>query len=327
MMQEDASQPFYGSSGNTARRYEPPQSFPTTPSLAPDPDYYTATSIEGETFLLEQGSIGERVKNCPPCKPVVHHNINVDIAPDKRLFVKKAYLGWCFHSFCLLFNFCAIMGATIMQENGIGALPFVYALVDVIVGPFVSFAVYFLLYRGIRTFSAFFFGLWFAFYFGQLAAQLFFAIGLSSYGAAGFLLMISCYSDSKLVLGVVTTISTFMWIGVFLYSLWIFYQARIEFKSLGGTKAATKEFAKRGAQTAYDNRGFVKEVIVENKETIKQVALDSKDTIVEFAKDHRQEITQIAIDNRELVTRVAMENKDTIWENREVVASVFENPK
>jgi len=326
MMQEDASQPFYGSSGNTVRRYEPPQDFPTTsPSQAPDVDYYTATSVMGEHFILEQGSIGERVKNCPPCKPIVHHNINVDIAPEKRLFVRKAYVGWFFHCFCLVWNFCSIMGALIMGEVGI--LPFLYALAGVLLGPPISFGVYFLLYRGMRTYSAFFFGLWFAFYIGQLAAQLFFSIGLSSYGSAGFLLMVSCYSDSKLVLGVVATVSTFMWIGVFVYSLWIFYQARGEFKALGGAKAASKEFAKKGVQTAYDNRGYVKDVIVENKETIKQVALDNKDAIIDFAKEHRQEIAQVAMDNREVVTRVAMDNRDTIWENREVVASVFENPK
>jgi len=326
MMQEDASQPFYGSSGNTARRYEPPQDFPAAnPSQVPDPDYYTATSIEGDSLLLEQGVIGERVKNCPPCKPIVHHNINVDIAPDKRMFVRKAYVGWCFHCFCLLWNFCSILGATIMEE--VSAFALVYAIAAVLLGPFISFGVYFLLYRGIRTFSAFFFGIWFAFYTGQLAVQVFFAIGFKSYGSAGFLLMVSCYSDSKLVLGAIATVSTFMWIGVFVYSLWVFYQARKEYKSLGGTKAATKEFAKRGVQTAYDNRGYVKEVIVENKETIKQVALDNKDAIIDFAKEHRQEIAQVAMDNRGLVTRVAMENKDTIWENKEVVASVFENPK
>jgi len=203
---------------------------------------------------------------------------------------------------------------------------FLFALAAVILGPLISFGVYFLLYRAIRSSSAFFFVLWFAFYVGQLGAQLFFAIGFSSYGAGGFLLMVSTFSDSKVVLGVVVAINTFLWIGVFIYSLWMFYLARIEFKALGGAKAASKEFAKRGVQTAYDNRTVIKEVIVENKDTIKQVAMDNKDTIINFAKDHRQEIMQVATDNREVVARVAMENQDTIWENREVVANVFEQP-
>jgi len=274
--------------------------------------------------MAEMGEM-ERVKNCPPCKPVIYHNINVDILPEKRLFVRRVYVGWFFHCFCLLWNFSTIFGGLIMSEVGI--LGFIVALADIVLGPFISFFVYFLLYRAIRSASAFSFVLWFVFYIGQLAAQVFFAIGMSGYGAAGFLLMVSTFSDSKVILGVIATISTFLWIGVFIYSLWIFYQARLEFKHLGGAKAATSEFAKKGAQTAYDNRTVIKDVIVENKDTIKQVALENKDTIINFAKEHRQEITQFAVENKDVVARVALENKDTIWENREVVASVFEEPK
>jgi len=275
--------------------------------------------------MLQPFDVEPRPKNCPPCKPLVHHDINVDIIPEKRLFVKKVLVGWFFHSFCLLWNFVVFLGALVLAESGF--VGFLLALADIVLGPIISFCVYYLLYRAIRTSSAFFFVLWFAFYIGQVASELFFAIGIEGYGAAGFVMMVSTFSDSKVVLGILTALSTFMWIGVFVYSLWIFYQARIEFKNLGGTKAATKEFTTRGVKTAYDNRGFVKEVIVENKDAIKQVALDNKDTLINFAKEHREEIIQVAQDNRETVARVAMENKDTIWENRDVVASVFDDGK
>jgi len=136
--------------------------------------------------------------------------------------------------------------------------------------------------------------------------------------------MVTVFSKSILA-GIMATVSTFMWIGIFVYSLWIFYQARLEFKSLGGAKAATKEFAKKGAQTAYDNRTLVKDVIVENKDTIKQVAIENKDAIIDFAKEHKQEIIQVAMDNKDVVQRVAVENQDTIWANRDVISSVFDS--
>jgi len=165
--------------------------------------------------------------------------------------------------------------------------------------------------------------LWFAFFAGQLAAEVFYAIGMSSYGSAGFIMMVDAFSDSKLILGILAAVSTFSWIGIFIFNLWIFYQARNEFKSLGGAKAAGKEFAKSSAQVAYDNRGAVKQVIIDNKDTIKRAVVDNKDAIIDFAKDHKDELISFASENKEVVTRVAMENQDTIWENREVVSSVF----
>ena len=43
----------------------------------------------GQPLLL-----GERRKNFPPCYPMVHHNIALDIEPDKKAFVRKAYITW-----------------------------------------------------------------------------------------------------------------------------------------------------------------------------------------------------------------------------------------
>jgi len=311
MMQEDSSQPFYGNSygTNTARRYEPPPEVPI--SSVPDPDYYTSASVQMSQPFLAETFLLDRVKNFPICKPLIHHSISTDIPSEKRLFVRKVYVGWWFHSGCLLWNFCVILGGLITNEVSLQG--FLLSLADVVLGPIISCCVYFLLYRAIRTSSAFFFILWFAFFVSQVGAEIFFAIGLDSYGAAGFVLMVSTFSDNKIILGVLATISTFGWVGVSIYSLWIFYQARIHFKSLGGASAAGKEFAKRGVETVY-----------ENKDVIKQVAVENKDAIITFAKDHKEEILQMASDNKDVVQRVAMENQDAIWANRDVVASVFD---
>jgi len=323
MMQEDSNQPFFN--GNAAKRYEPPQEEFVENVQVPEADYYTASSVVGQQPLLDQQLIlpGDRVKNWPPCYPLLHHNINVDIVPQKRLFVRKAYIAWWFHCFCLFWNYCCIMGGIILGEVSVGA--FFLSIASFILGPPISFCVYYLLYRAMRTASAFFFVLWFSFYVGQLAAEVFYAIGISSYGAAGFMLMVTSFSDNKLILGILGAVATFMWIGIFVFNLWIFYQARREFKSLGGAGAATKEFATTSFQAAYDNRGAVKQVIVDNKDAIKQVAMDNKDAIIDFAKAHKDDIVDFASQNREAVTRVAMENPDMMWENKEVISSVFDN--
>jgi len=320
MMQEDQSQPFYGGTGEI-RRYEPPQDVPDAPAV--HDDYYTATSTMGQP-LVQHEVPGVRKNNFPPCRPFVHHDINIDIRPEKRLFVRKAYVGYYFHCFCLLWNFSCLLGGIILGEVQIGG--FFLGLASLILGPPISFCVYFLLYRAMRSASAFSFILWFVFFVGQLAAEVFYGIGLTSYGSAGFMMMVYAFNDGKIVLGVLGAVATFSWIGIFLFNLWLFYQARNEFKHLGGAKAATKEFAKKSVQAAYDNRATVKQVIVDNKDTIKQAVVDNKDVIIDFAKDHKEELINFASENKEVVGRVAMENQDTIWENRDVVSSVFDQP-
>lgn len=74
--------------------------------------------------------------------------------------------------------------------------------------------------------------------------------------------------------------------------------------------------AKDAFNVAYENKDAIKQFAKDNKDTIKQVVVENKDTIIQFAKD-----------NKEDIARVAVENKDTIWENRDVLASVFEAPK
>jgi len=37
---------------------------------------------------------GERRKNFPPCKPMIHHDINTDIPESKRTLVRQNYISW-----------------------------------------------------------------------------------------------------------------------------------------------------------------------------------------------------------------------------------------
>eukprot|EP01118_Nematostelium_gracile_P019070 TRINITY_DN8703_c0_g1_i1.p1 TRINITY_DN8703_c0_g1~~TRINITY_DN8703_c0_g1_i1.p1 ORF type:complete len:312 (-),score=72.74 TRINITY_DN8703_c0_g1_i1:13-948(-) len=294
-----------------------------TGSASGDGGYYAAIAQDAQPLMSSDIYEGmERKPNFPICKPLVHHNITLDIVPDKRFFIRRAHVGWIYHCACLFLNFIVLAWSLFTKEEGV--LGFVYAMCAFILGPPIAFCVYYLLYRAIRTASSFFFGLWMAMFVMQVLISGFFALGLTAYGAAGFITMIKSFSDGKTALGIMCSISTFAWIGNVIYSVTLFIQARRAFRELGGIQAASKEFAKKSFDTAYENRGAIKQVIVDNQDSIKQFAVENKDAVIDFAKEHRQEISQIAMDNKDTVARVAYDNRDTIWNNRDVVESVFD---
>jgi len=271
----------------------------------------------------QEALYGERKPNFPPCRPFVHHSIRFDIEPEKQQIVRRAYVGWYFHSFCLTWNFVVMVGDAVLNSQIKG---FFLALAAFIFGVPISFWVYFQFYKATRDHGAARYMLWFVLFFLQLVATVFFAIGLDSYGCAGFWLMIGSF-NKNLVFGILVAISTFMWIGIAIYNIFVFFTARKEYNNAGGNKQAAKEMGSAAVKTAYDNRKVVAEVVKENKDTIKQVAIENKDTLIQFAKDNKDTIKQVAIENKDTIARVAIENKDTVWENRELVSSVFEDSK
>lgn len=138
--------------------------------------------------------------------------------------------------------------------------------------------------------------------------------------------MIELFGAEQMVLGVMFLISTFFWGVTAFFSIYIFVEGRKEYKSAGGSSAATREFGKVAITTAYDNRETVKQVVVDNKDAIKQVIVDNKDTLKQVVVDNRESIVAFAKDNRKEIAQVALENKDVInpWENAEVMNSVFD---
>jgi len=313
----DESQPAFFAQSTPVRTYSPPADSTTN-----DNGYYSPNM---EQPLVESGIYqGERPKNFPPCKPILHHDIKNDIIQDKRMFIRKAYVGWWFHSICLFWNFIAEFGGIVQSYTAI--TDFVLAITYLILGPPISFFVYWLLYSAMRKNSAFNYVLWFFFFFLQIAAEIIFALGFG--GGAGFLKMLKIFSSNQTILGIFFAVSFVLWTVVAIYNIFFLLVARKQYSALGGAKASTKEFGKAAANTAYENRGAIKQVVVENKDAIKQFAVDHKEDIKQFAVDNKDEIKQFAVDNREAVARVAYDNKDMIWENHDVVSSVFhENNK
>jgi hypothetical protein len=244
-----------------------------------------------------------------------HHDISHDIPSPKRTLVRKAYFGWYFHTFCLLWNLACETGALVV---GAVILDFFWALIAAVIGPPISFLVYWVFYSANRQSSAFYFCIWFVLVVLQIAAEFWFAIGIAAMGSAGLITMMDLFSREQMVLGILFLVSTALWSIAAFYHIWIFFEGRKAYKDAGGSAAATKQFGKAAVQTAYENKDTVKQVIVENKETIKQVVVENKDTIIDFAKEHKREIAAAAIENRDLVNP---------WENAEVMNSVFDNNK
>jgi len=269
----------------------------------------------------KQAYTGERTKNFPPCKPLIHHNINVDIPESKRFFVRKNWFSWFFHIFSLTFNVLCLLGGAILGQVDI--LVFVWSVLYLLGGFFITLWIYFLVYSAIRLSSSFRFMLWFFFFGCEIIFEILCAIGIPSFGGAGIVNMAELFSNSQMVLGIFFAISGFLWAICSIFNVVLFIQGRKEFREMGGTRAAASDLGKTAVQTAYDNRDTIKQVVIENKETIKQVALDNKDTIIDFAKQNQETIKGVAWENRETLTKIAIDNKDTIFQNEDVVNSVF----
>lgn len=88
--------------------------------------------------------------------------------------------------------------------------------------------------------------------------------------------MLALFSADKKILGVMTVVSTFLWVAVTLYNVWYYYQAKKVYNLIGGNEAAKREFGQIAVQTAVDNKETIIQVAKDNKETIKQVAYDNK---------------------------------------------------
>jgi len=324
MMQEDSSQAFFTNEQN--RRYDN-RAAPATYSQPvvqlehpagnnESAQRYTSFGVDqGQPSVMQedfhqQAIYNERKNNFPPCKPMVYHDIQAEIPSEKRLLVKRAYFGWYVHAICLAFNFVCMFGALVKSAALIG---FFISLVALLLGVPISFWVYWLFYSSLRKASPFYYCLWVCFFALQIGIEILYAIGIETTGGSGFMMMLTNFSKS-VVLGSMFAVCTFMWVAIAIYNIYFFNYARREYSAMGGNQAATREFGKVAVTAAYDNRDTLKQVAIDNKDTIKKVAVENKDTIIQFARDNRQEIS-----------RVAVENKDVIWENRDVVASVFDD--
>jgi len=305
--------PFILPSDNKGPRYEPR---PLEDSPLPEPAGVSSPIPVQSTPALT----GERPKNFPVCKPMIHHDINHDIPEGKRFFIKRCYFSWYFHVFCLIFNAMCCLGGFILNTE---TLVFIWSVVYLLVGFFITLWIYFFIYSGTRVGSSFRYVVWFIFFGIQVLFEICCAIGPPSFGSAGLVNMAEAFNSEQMVLGIFYAISAFLWTVISVFNVVLIYHGRNEYRQLGGLKAAASEVGKAAVQTAYDNRDTIKQVVIENKDTIKQVALDNKDVIIDIAKQNQDTIKQVAWENRDSIARVAVENKDVLFSNQSVVDDMF----
>jgi hypothetical protein len=144
--------------------------------------------------------------------------------------------------------------------------------------------------------------------------------------------------NTDLVLGIMCLVAALIWVLNVVYGVLLIFEARRRFSGQAEPKQVFQEVSGAAVKTAYDNRQAIKQVVVDNKDTIKQVivdnkenikqfAVDNKDVVIDFVKENKAEIKQVVIENKETVARVAVENKDLVWENKDVISSVFDTSK
>eukprot|EP01114_Cavostelium_apophysatum_P001731 TRINITY_DN1150_c0_g1_i1.p1 TRINITY_DN1150_c0_g1~~TRINITY_DN1150_c0_g1_i1.p1 ORF type:complete len:291 (+),score=35.89 TRINITY_DN1150_c0_g1_i1:53-925(+) len=277
----------------------------------PNARHQSSSHDESQPFLQgNQALLGDRPKNWPRCRPIIHHRIHSDIVEEKRTMVRRAYFGWWMHSICLLWNFIAMCAALAIKEANWG--DFFISLAALILGTPVSFWVYWLFYSAVRKGSGANYTIWFCSFFLEIAFEILCAVGIPSTGAAGFILMVNAFKKPNVPIGILNAVSAAFWIGVVVYNIIIFNSGRRDYREVGGNKAAAREFGKAAVTVAYDNRDTIKQIAKDNKETIKRVAVENQDVIVDFAKE-----------NRGAIAKAVVNNKDVIYEHRDAVGTVF----
>jgi hypothetical protein len=198
------------------------------------------------------------------------------------------------------------------------------AIAAVLLGPPISFMVYYLVYTAIRKNSSLYMVLWFFCFGCQIIFEGFAVIGVVDGVGAGFIGMIAAF-DKNVVVGIMYLVCSVAWLGCILYNIFVVGNGgRKEYSALGGHKAAAKGFANAGAQAAYDNRDTIAEVARENKDNIRDFAVEHKDDIRDFAVDNRDVIAEVAVENKDLLVQTAMENPDLVASSRNDVDSIFQ---
>lgn len=229
----------------------------------------------------EHHVIGARPKNFPPCRPIFHHDIKNDIAPENRMFVKRSYFGWYMHCWCMAFSLICVLGGAIKGQS---LAAFFYGLIILVLGVPCSFLCYWFLYSAARKRSAMYYVYWFITFSIQMGLEIFWLLGIPGWGSAGIINMIDAFERST-VLGIFYTVAVFSWTITLGYNIMLFNYGRKEFIQAGGSKQATREFGKAGGQLAYENRDTIKTVAADNKEFIAEVAYDNREFIAEVAVD------------------------------------------
>lgn len=142
----------------------------------------------------------EKVNNFPPLpqfvriKPCFYQNFEDEIPPTHRQLVRRVYNLWMLYSFTLCLN---VISCIAWWAGGGGATNFGLALLWLILFGPCSYVCWFRpLYKAFRADSSFNFMLFFFIFFFQCVLALIQAIGISGWGASGWLATVLFFSTN-----------------------------------------------------------------------------------------------------------------------------------
>ncbi|CAL8387880.1 unnamed protein product [Boreogadus saida] len=201
-----------------------------------------------EREMQSLSASGGRKNNWPPLPekfpvgPCFYHDITVDIPVDFQKTVKIIYYLWMFHSGTLFANLIGCMGWFIVDSSRGG--DFGLAILWLLLFTPCSFVCWYRpLYGAFRSDSSFRFFIFFFVYVCQVGVYVVQAIGLTGWGASGWISALTCLNTS-IAVGIIMILIAGLFTALAVMSLIMFKKVHGMYRTTGASfEKAQQEFA------------------------------------------------------------------------------------
>ncbi|KCV72731.1 hypothetical protein H696_00309 [Fonticula alba] len=178
-----------------------------------------------------------RQPNWPPrpLKPLIYHNIQVDIPEDGRTLVKRVYFSWMLTCAVLLLNVVGCLAR--LASNSGGGVDFGISLVLCIILPVVSFVFWYRpFYKAVRKNKSILYFVFIFTYSFHILTAIILAIGIPNTGSSGFINALGVLSKN-LVASIIMLIAAGFWVLLCLFLVWQIKDVILHYRRKGVTMA------------------------------------------------------------------------------------------
>ncbi|KAL2911478.1 Vacuolar protein sorting-associated protein 70 [Polyrhizophydium stewartii] len=211
-----------------------------TPAGRPEYQHYSAAAPAREEQLRKrEAELAERERelrqqqedlrrqgvhppNWPPFYPLVHHDIDVAIAEDKRPAVRRLYQYWLAACGLLVLNMATLLIIMFSHPDNMNFIPgdFGVALVYVFFMSTASFATwYFPAYLGFKNNSSLYSYIFLLFHGFHILFLCYMAVGIPGSGSAGLITVLAVFGGGRPIAGVFAAIVFAGWVLSAMYSI------------------------------------------------------------------------------------------------------------
>nr|KAJ3420706.1 hypothetical protein HK105_005360 [Polyrhizophydium stewartii] len=165
---------------------------------------------------------GVHPPNWPPFYPLVHHDIDVAIAEDKRPAVRRLYQYWLAACGLLVLNMATLLIIMFSHPDNMNFIPgdFGVALVYVFFMSTASFATwYFPAYLGFKNNSSLYSYIFLLFHGFHILFLCYMAVGIPGSGSAGLITVLAVFGGGRPIAGVFAAIVFAGWVLSAMYSI------------------------------------------------------------------------------------------------------------